>query len=426
MPSDRLMLVLVAAAACACTRSSDTADRPPEKSAAPAAAPAASASGKSRWYRAVFAPADTPEIPVYLELPATGTAGAGKLVTGQGEHEIEVTWSGQSIAISFPLVHASIDAKADAQGNLDGVWRVASKSWGTGEVPFRARPVDVPAPEQRFDAQSLPGEPIDLGAPTTVWRATFPESGTAKMTLRQSAPGVFDATVHFPTGNVAYLAGNGRGDEIRLSSVIGLSLYLLTAKVNAGKKTLAGMWMSGPQLGWREKFAAERADDFAVAIELRTEKPRQRLDMPQLAAYRGKPLIVELGGSWCDACKHAAVALKSILERHRDKGLQVVSLTYEFTDDSTYNRQQAEEFKAAYGIPWEVIPVDGAPDRAADIIPPGIEGVDASGFPITLFVNRDGTIRSVHASFAGPEHPDEHRRAIAAYEEQAAAIVGAK
>ncbi len=72
-----------------------------------------------------------------------------------------------------------------------------------------------------------------------------------------------------------------------------------------------------------------------------------------------------------------------------------------------------------------MIPVDGAPERAAEIIPAGIEGVDASGFPITLFVSRDGAIRSVHASFAGPEHPDEHRQAIATYQEQAAAIVAA-
>ncbi len=414
MPSARLMLALVAAtAANACTRSSDTADKPPEKSD----------KGAGRWYRAVFTLPDAPEIPVYVQLPAAGAAGTGKLVTGQSEAEFQATWTGNDVAIAFPLVHATIDATVDAQGNLGGAWKVASKSWGAGQVSFRARPVDGPAPEHRFDAQNLPGEPIDLGQPTTVWRATFPESGTVKMTLRQPSPGVFDATIQFPTGNVAYLAGNGRGEEIRLSSMLGLSLYLLTAKLDAGKKVLAGTWMSGPQLGWRENFEAARADDFSVAIDVKTEKPGQRLDMPQVERYRGKPLIVELGGSWCDACKHAAAALKAIRERHRAQGLEVVSLTYEFTDDSAYNRQQAEEFKAAYGIPWDVIPVDGALERAHEIIPKGIEGVDTSGFPITLFLNRDGSIRSVHASFAGPENPEEHRRAIAAYEEQAAAIV---
>jgi thiol-disulfide isomerase/thioredoxin len=411
-PTSALLALLVAAAACACSRSSDTAD-------------GAAGEGATRWYRAVFMPPDTPEIPVYLQLPTSGSNGSGKIVTGQSQAELEVSWNGQAVTIAVPLVHASIEATADTAGNLRGAWKVASKSWGAGEVPFRARVVDGPSPEKRFDEGVLPGDPIDLGAPTTVWRARFPQSGAVKLTLRQSSPGVFDATVHFPTGNVAYLAGNGRGQEIRLSSVIGLSLYFLTAKVGADGKTLVGTWMAGPQLGWREALAAERAEDFAVGVELKTEAPRQRLEMPQLARYLGKPLIVELGGSWCGACKYAAVALKSILERHRDKGLQVVTLTYEFTDDTSYNRQQAREFKAAYAIPWEVIPVDGAADRAGDIIPPGIEGVDVSGFPITLFVNRDGTIRSVHGSFAGPEHPEEHRRTIAAYEAQAAAIVAA-
>ena len=406
MRSARLMFALVAATAGnACSKSSDTADK-----------------GGGRWYRAVFMPPDAPEIPVYVQLPAAG-AGKGKLVTGQSEAEFQATWTGTDVAIAFPLVHAAIEATADEEGNLSGTRKVASKTWGAGQVSFRARPVDGPAPEHRFDAQVLPGEPIDLGQPTTVWRATLPESGTVKMTLRQSSPGVFDATIQFPTGNAAYLAGNGRGEEIRLSSMQGLSLYLLTAKVDAGKKALTGTWMAGPQLGWRENFQAARADDFSVAIDVKTEKPGQHLGMPQLERYLGKPLIVEIGGSWCGACKYAAAALKPIRERHRAKGLEVVSLAYEFTDDSAYNRKQAEEFKAAYGIPWEVIPVDGDMESAAEILPKGIEGIDTSGFPVTLFVNGDFTIRSVHASFPGPEHREEHRRAIAAYDEQAAAIV---
>jgi thiol-disulfide isomerase/thioredoxin len=232
--------------------------------------------------------------------------------------------------------------------------------------------------------------------------------------------------VLFPTGNVVYLAGNGRGKEIRLSSLIGLSIYSISAEVDAKKKTLTGKWVSGPHLAWRETFKASRTSDFDVEVSVKTAKRDQTLSMPQLAGYAGKPLIVEVGGSWCDACKHAAEALRDIYGRYHDRGLEIVSLTYEFTDDTAYNKRQAETFKKTYQIPWEVISVDGDTEKAWEVIPQGIEGVDASAFPLTLFVRRDGTIHAIHASFAGPENAKEHKRWVEEYERGAAAIVGGK
>ena len=425
----RIHLFLTAALALSACESEKKADPPADpaqqpattSSPAPAAAPDEPA---RRWYRAVLIPDDSPEIPVYLELPAPGTSGTGRVVNGTSEAEVEATWTGaRDVAISFPLFNVFINATADPQGNQSGAWKVEAKAFSSDGAPFRARPVDGPAPEQRFDLESLPGQPIDLGQPTTVWRAKFTESGTVKLALRQQAPGVFDATIHFPTGNSVYLAGNGRGKEIRLSALAGLSPYLVTAKIDAGAVTLSGTWLSGPDLSWREKFTATRKDDFELTIVHKPERPGQRLSMPQLARYAGKPLIVQIGASWCDACKPAAVALKAIYQRHRAQGLEIVSLNYEFTDDSAYNRKQADDFKAAYAIPWEVVAVDGSVERAAEIIPQGIEGLeDVSGFPVALFVNRDGTVRTVRASFAGPELAGEHRRAVEDYGAQAAAI----
>ena len=433
-PSRCASVALLVVSVHACAKSSDSpSSKPPDEAAGSksigpdtASGPATARSAPAaQWYRVAFAPEDSPEIPIYLQLPAIGASGTGKVVNGQYQAECDAVWSGRDLTASFPIYHASIHATADAQSQLRGTWQVASKAWGSsaGPVPVRASPVDGPAPEQRFPGESMPGEPIDLGAATTVWRAVLPESGTAKITLRQQAPGVLDATVLFPTGNVVYLAGNGRGKEIRLSALVGLSLYLLTAEIDAGKKTLTGKWRSGPGLEWREPFKARRGEDFAVAVGVKTSKRDQLFSMPQLARYDGKPLIVEVGGTWCEACKHAAAALRSIYDREHARGLEIVTLIYEFTDDTAYNKKQADAFKAASKLPWEVIPVDGSVDRAGEIIPEGLEGVDASGFPITLFVNRDGSIQAVHASFAGPEQPDEHRRWVEEYEEKAAALL---
>jgi len=394
----------------------------PTEGATPSDPPASS----GQWYRAVLAAEKLPEIPLFLQLPAQGASGTGKMVNGAQESELDASWSGKDLTIDFPLIHAAINAVVDEKGGLSGSWQVKSRSWGEAMVPFRAAPIDSPAPETRFDEKSLPGKPIDLGVGPTVWRARFPDSGVAKIEMEQVTPGVFNATVLFPTGNVVYLSGNGRGREIRLSALIGVSIYLVVGELDAAGKTLTGKWIAGPNLAWREKFKATRAADFDVKVTVKTAKRDQVISMPQLAAYKGKPLIVEVGGSWCDACKHAAAALRDIYGRYHSRGLEVVSLTYEFTDDTEYNKRQAESFKKTYDLPWEVISVDGSVEKAWEVIPQGIEGIDASGFPITLFVNRDGTIHAVHASFAGPENPKQHRRWLAEYERQAVAIVDGK
>lgn len=419
----------------ACSREADEkpARRPIDPEPAAVAPPATSKPeiqpappAAEQWYRVVLSPPDLPEIPFFLYLPPRGAGGTGKMVSGKQETELDVRWAGEKLTLEVPIMHAAVEATTSGNGALAGSWKVDSKSWGKIAIPFRAAPIDAPAPETRFDEASPAGAPIDLGESRTTWRARFSESGVAKIEVEQTKPGVFEATVFFPTGNTVHLAGNGRGREILMSSLVGFSINLFRGQLDASHKTLRGTWISGPTLEWREPFQASRVADFDVELAIKTKRKGQILSMPQLKAYAGKPLIVEVGGSWCDACKHAAAALRDIYLRHHDSGLEIVSLTYEFTDDSAYNRQQAEAFKKEYEIPWEVIPVDGEADRAWEIIPPGLEGVDTSGFPLTFFVGRDGSIRALHASFAGPEVPEEHQRDVEEYRKQAAAIVEEK
>ena len=422
-------LGLVALLSSACSKASDEKPPPRPGDPAPAVTPPATAEqppAREQWYRMALAPSDLPEIPLFLQLPPRGSDARGKVVSGAQETELDVAWAGDKVTLTVPIMHASVVATAGADGALAGTWEVDSKSWGQSSMPFKAVPIAEPAPETRFDEAMLPGAPIDLGENRTVWRASFSESNVAKVVLQQVKPGVFEATAFFSTGNTVFLAGNGRGRQILMSSLVGFSINLFRGELDSDSKTLRGTWISGPTLAWREKFEATRVPDFEVEVAVKRKGKGDILSMPQLKSYAGKPLIVEVGGSWCDACKHAATALRDVYASHHASGLEIVSLSYEFTDDSAYNAQQAAAFKKEYSIPWEVVPVDGGAERAWEIIPPGVEEVDASGFPLTFFVNRDGSVHAMHVSFAGPEAPEEHRRDVEEYRKGAAAIVEAK
>lgn len=414
----------------ACTKSADhqaapAPSRPVTVAPAPSTAAVAQVPAKptTQWYRAMFERAPLPGLPVYFEVPVQGTSGVAKILNGRNEAQFTASWSGKQLTIDFTIFHAKMQATADDKGALTGKWLATSPTWGNSSMDFRATPVDQPAPEARFDTSELPGDPIDLGNGTQTWRASFPESGTTKLDLEQVSPGVFNGTLIFPTGNVVYVAGDGRGDHLRMSSLIGLSLYLFDAQLSPDHKTMKGTWAAGPDLKWQEKFSAKAVADFEQTESIRTKSKNPPLAMPQLAAYKGKPLIVEIAGSWCDTCKYAAAALHDIYDKLHSRGLEVVTLTYEFTDDSAYNKQQAEMFKKDYHIPWEVIPMDATVETAGQVMPAGIDGVDTSAFPITMFVGRDGKIHAVHSSFAGPENPKEHAHWVQFYEQQAEAIL---
>lgn len=343
--------------------------------------------------------------------------GDGKMVIGAKEEKVDTRWTGDGVVVDFPMYSTRIEAKRAAGGALTGAWRSTSKPWGETEVKLTAKEVAGPDASGLFEME---GVPVDLGEATTVWRVKTAESGDAKVVLEQTSPGGFFATIYFESGNIVHMGGTARGDEVRLGAFDGTSPYLLTAKLAADRKSFAGRWTSGQKMDWREDVTATRGPDFELRPKVRPKTKGIVLDLEQLAPYKGKPVIVELAGSWCHTCARAAPFLVELYEKYHPRGLEILTLSYEFTDDAAYNRAQAEKFRREYGLPWSVVPIHGAVEDAFDIIPSELTDVDASGFPIAIFVRRDGTVLDVHAGFpvsqagAGNEYDKVSQR----YEEQ--------
>jgi len=53
----------------------------------------------------------------------------------------------------------------------------------------------------------------------------------------------------------------------------------------------------------------------------------------------------------------------------------------------------------------------------------GLENIDTSAFPITVFVRRDGTIEGFHSSFPADKWGPLYEHTVAAHDRPAAAIV---
>ena len=66
-----------------------------------------------------------------------------------------------------------------------------------------------------------------------------------------------------------------------------------------------------------------------------------------------------------------------------------------------------------HGVDWDIVVADS---RLEDVASEGLAGLSAiEGVPVTVFVNRDGTVHAVYTGFSGPAAGEAHERAIAQF-----------
>jgi thiol-disulfide isomerase/thioredoxin len=108
----------------------------------------------------------------------------------------------------------------------------------------------------------------------------------------------------------------------------------------------------------------------------------------RFADYRGKPLIVNVWGSWCPPCRQEMPDFEKV---HRSLGdrVQIVGL------DRGDGRGAATDFAAQHGITYPLL------FDSQDIFAPAL-GVEI--MPTTLLVSADGVVVKSHA---GPLDADE-------------------
>jgi len=236
----------------------------------------------------------------------------------------------------------------------------------------------------------------------------------------KESPGVAEFTQSFervtgtiltPTGDHRFLAGEMRGDELYLSRFDGASAYLYKGKVDA-EGHLVGEYWSGKT--GHQAFRAVRDPDAVldmsgVATALKDPAVKLEFTFPDLEGqpvslsdprFQGKVVIVTLAGSWCPNCHDEAAFLAQLHRDLRDEGLEVVSLQFEHFGDFAKAAAATRRFRDKSGIEYTTL-IAGTSDRdeAAKTLPQ-LTGVFA--YPTTIWVDRTGTVRKIHAGFSGP------------------------
>jgi len=403
-------VLLIALCLLGCKRGSDadgqaTPPQPSQPAPADAARADAPVEAALTWYRAAVRGKNGVEALFFIGVPAAGASGDAIIKVGRHEVRQRETFDGKTLKIPMPVqqckFQATVGPDGGLTGTLSGTWRVL----GNWSLSFVATKV---AAQTASALATVPGDApvLDLGEPRTVWKVKLKESGIAKLVVTQLAPGEFEGLLFINTGNLMSMAGNGRGDALVLTGTDGCASYRLELMLDKERKHASGLngivvWGDKP-----ETLTATRGADFAFTTKPRAEHPGAKISLPDLPAVaslpRG-PLVVEIGGTWCATCRLAAPLLRDLYSKYHSKGLQMITLLYELTDDPKQDAKQAAMFKTAYEASWAVVAVPGSVDRFVDIIPQGITDVDPSGFPMTLFLDADRALVAIHAGFPPPD-----------------------
>ena len=122
--------------------------------------------------------------------------------------------------------------------------------------------------------------------------------------------------------------------------------------------------------------------------------------------FRGKVVLVNIGGSWCPNCHDEAPFLSSLYKKYQGKGFEVVLLSFEEAEQLT-NPTRLQAFIKEYGITYTVL-IPGEPEQLNEKVP---QGVNLNSFPTSFILGRDGRVRAVHAGFPSPGSGDFYTKA---------------
>jgi peroxiredoxin len=218
-------------------------------------------------------------------------------------------------------------------------------------------------------------------------------------------------TVMTPTGDHRFLEGQVHDDEVWLSTFAGGLPYLYKLKVDHSGALKGEYWQG---LKSHEKLTAVRnADATLVDPESLTRMKAnvERLDFTfrdidghpvslSDERFRGKVVLVTLGGSWCPNCHDEAMFLAPFYRSYRDKGFEIVALMFERHGEFDKAAAATRRFRDDLGVEYTTL-IAGVSDKdEASKALPTLSGV--YGFPTTIFIDKQGKVRKIHTGFTGP------------------------
>jgi thiol-disulfide isomerase/thioredoxin len=294
---------------------------------------------------------------------------------------------------------------------------------GPRTIPFRAA---------RGTWEVEPPEPALVGR----WDATFQplERPSPRVLELRRTPRGLEGTIVSNSGDYGLFWGGAAADSFAMAHFDGSFVYLLTGRLDGD--TLRGTFHAGlrtqtPFVAVRstgrphltpptEVVRADTSGSFTFAFPgvdggMVTSGDRR---------FRGKVVIVDIFGTWCPTCHDAAPALVDLHREYGDRGLEIVGLAYEVTGDTAVDGAIVRRYRDKFGIAFPLLLAGVNDSDSPGETQPQLTGPIA--FPTTIFLDRTGRVRKVHAGFYGPATGEAHAALVREFERTVVELLGEK
>jgi len=319
-----------------------------------------------------------------------------------------ITINGDSVNFAMPVFESEFKTTLQPDGSLKGKW-FKGTALQTQQWNFTA----IPTKKDRFDA--IVGAPkFDVSGRWAV--AITRPNGTrrpAVAELKQKGS-YLSGTFLTPSGDYRYLEGIVTGQLLFLSVFDGAHAYSFTADIIDSNSIANGFFYSG--YNGKEAWTALRDDDAKVpdvgnTPELRAGEERLNFAFKDLyrntvsindARFQNKVVVIQLMGSWCPNCMDETKFLNEYYLKNRDRGVEVVSLAYEYSTDYERSRTSLLKFQQRFNVQYPML-ITGAwvnDSLRTEKTLPQITPIKV--FPTTIFIGKDGRVQKFHSGFYGP------------------------
>ncbi|MFG0307206.1 MAG: TlpA disulfide reductase family protein [Phycisphaerales bacterium JB040] len=410
--------------------------------------------------------AATPQPGRYLLDPHTGSAGSETVeVALDLERHADNDWSAALVngderipvpvvrrvtsgfTLEFPHYDSRLDLEFDLEFKewaIEGTWTKERGKENPAVIAVTGKPI--------IDPDISRSAPIHVETQlndrtTGRYAIDFSDSDPGVLELTVNRDGTATATVLTPTGDYRYLIGRlepriPRRDpesryrpdprppaELYLSTFDGAHMFALTGELDE-RGIIRGFFYSGDW--WVEAYTATPDPDAALPNAFQesswNDTPLDTLvytdldgnpvsvadlirqahaDNPDAGPDGFGPTLIKVFGSWCPNCHDAAAYMAELDAAYRARGLRIVGLAFELTDDQQRSATQVRRYLDRHDIDWPVL-VAGVSDksRASEAFP-ALDRVRA--YPTTIFLNANAEPIAVHTGFSGPATGQAHQ-----------------
>lgn len=359
------------------------------------------------------------EVPFRFEIAAT--AGAVEGFFFEGDRRVGSTagsFAAGVLTLDYEFLNTVIEAKLE-DGQLVGSYRNKRPNAKPQDLRMRRfTPValetgDVPSLEGNWEMRRNADE-VTAPRDTRTWHVF----------LRQSGAEVSGSILRID-GDTGTLSGRWNAGKLVLSHFAGERPNLFEATRNADGSlavTLNGtahyvVVRSGearakgipePPDPTRYSSVSDPTAPFAFAFPDLTGTIASNRD-PQ---FLGKVVILSVGGSWCPNCHDEAPFLSELYTDFHARGLEIVGLMFENDPDPNVARPRVQSFVKRHRVQYPMLiagtTTSSPTSKTINEALPQL--VNFGAYPTTIFLGRDGRVRSMHAGFASPATGAEHVR----------------